>query len=53
MFTKKEWLDYCKSGNKPHNIHSSPASSFKDKGWKGWKDFLNKSNSMQIELDLK
>ena len=50
--TKKDWLVYCKSGNKPHNIHSDPSLAFKDKGWKDWDDFLGNSNNEQIELDL-
>ena len=37
----------------PHNIHSDPSVSFKEKGWKGWRDFLGNSNNEQIELDLK
>jgi len=37
--TLKEWQEYCKSGNKPNNIPSSPIHSYK-KDFKGWGDFL-------------
>ena len=38
--SQKEWYIYCKSGNKPDNIPSSPRRIYKNKGWEGWKDFL-------------
>jgi hypothetical protein len=38
--TTKEWYEWCKSGNKPQNIPASPYQTYKDKGWKGWGDFL-------------
>jgi hypothetical protein len=36
---QKEWLDYCKSGNKPHNIPANPHRSYK-KDFKGLGDYL-------------
>ena len=36
----KKWKEYCKSGKKPKNIPSNAAKAYKDKGWKGWADFL-------------
>jgi hypothetical protein len=36
---RKEWEEYCKSGNKPDDIPSSPHSVYK-KEWKGVGDFL-------------
>ena len=36
---EKEWLEYCKSGNKPHDIPSAPRDVYK-KDWKGTGDFL-------------
>ena len=37
---QKEWREYCASGNKPNNITSVPHQVFKNKGWKGYGDFL-------------
>ncbi len=37
-----QWEEYCYSGEKPKNIPSSPRNSYKNKGWKGWADFLGK-----------
>jgi hypothetical protein len=34
------WREYCKSGNKPRNIPSSPAQTYKDQGWNGFGDWL-------------
>jgi superfamily II DNA or RNA helicase len=38
----KEWVGFCKNQNKPQDIPSNPNKMFKDKGWKGWPDFLGK-----------
>jgi hypothetical protein len=38
--SKKEWLEYRKSGNKPDNIPSFPWDTYKNKGWKSVGDFL-------------
>jgi superfamily II DNA or RNA helicase len=38
---QKEWNLYCKT-NKPIDIPSNPQNKYKDKGWKGWADFLGK-----------
>lgn len=35
-----EWLIYCRSGNKPQDIPSYPAKTYKDKGWNGVGDWL-------------
>ena len=35
-----EWKQYCKSGKKPKNIPSGADIMYKNKGWKGWGDFL-------------
>ena len=37
-----EWRKYCKSGNKPNNIPSSPHFVYKNKGWVGYYDWLGK-----------
>jgi superfamily II DNA or RNA helicase len=35
-----EWWEYCKSGNKPINIPSTPSGTYKNDGWKGFSDWL-------------
>jgi hypothetical protein len=37
---QKEWLEYCKSGNKPDDIPTGISSIYKDKGWISWGNFL-------------
>jgi len=37
---KKEWFEYARSGKKPDDIPATPNEVYKDKGWKGWGDFL-------------
>jgi superfamily II DNA or RNA helicase len=37
---QKDWLEYCKSGKKPHNIPSSPHWTYKDTGWISFGDWL-------------
>jgi hypothetical protein len=38
--SKKEWFEYCKSGNKPDDIPSYPDTVYSDKHWIGWSDWL-------------
>ena len=38
--TKKEWQDWSRSGMKPFNIPANPSSTYKDKGWISFNDFL-------------
>ena len=37
---KKEWREYCKSGNKPDDIPATVEISYKFDGWKGMGDWL-------------
>ena len=37
-----EWFKYFKSVNRPFDIPYNPRISYKNKGWKGWPDFLGK-----------
>lgn len=37
----KEWRSYCISGEKPYSIPSNPHKIYKDKGWKGYIDWLS------------
>jgi hypothetical protein len=36
----REWLDYCKSGNRPANIPASPNMAYAGEGWTTWGDWL-------------
>jgi superfamily II DNA or RNA helicase len=36
---REEWLEYCKSGNKPEDIPNYPSDPF-EKEWNGWGDWL-------------
>ena len=45
LISKKEWDDYCKNGKEgcpplPENIPAYPSSVYKDKGWKGLRNWL-------------
>ena len=37
---QKEWVKYCKSGERPDFIPSSPQKTYKNKGWKNWNEWL-------------
>jgi len=37
-----EWRLYSKSGKRPYYIPGAPEQKYKNKGWKGWADFLGK-----------
>ena len=37
---QKEWVEFCKSGNKPDDIPRNPDRTYKDKGWIGMGDWL-------------
>ena len=40
----KEWKSYCKSGIKPIDIPKYPNSTYEDKGWVGYGDWLGTDN---------
>jgi hypothetical protein len=40
--SQKEWVQFCKSGDKPDNIPAKPQRTYLGKGWKGLADFLGK-----------
>lgn len=44
--SKKEWMLNAKNNKIPEIIPNHPENYYnkKDRGWKGWKDFLNKNN---------
>jgi hypothetical protein len=37
---QKEWIEYCKSGDRPDNIPNKPEQHYKNKGWTTLGDFL-------------
>jgi hypothetical protein len=37
---REDWIEYCRRGEKPDNIPTNPHHVYKNKGWRGWKDFL-------------
>jgi hypothetical protein len=41
---KFEWADYVKLRKHPIDIPNDPGKSYKNKGWKGWGDFLGTGN---------
>lgn len=42
--TDRDWRKYNKSGRRPKNIPSDPYTTYKDKGWISWGDFLGTKN---------
>lgn len=36
----EEWIDYCKSGEKPNDIPHKPDRIYKNKGWKSYGDWF-------------
>ncbi|WP_396145691.1 DEAD/DEAH box helicase family protein [Flavobacterium sp.] len=53
--TVEEWVEYCKSGNKPNEIPSRPNQYYKDKGWISFGDWLGTSkvsHNKKVFLDF-
>lgn len=42
---EKEYKEFAKSKNRPMEIPYNPDRTYKEKGWKGWADFLGKESS--------
>ncbi|MFN9690269.1 MAG: DEAD/DEAH box helicase family protein, partial [Bacteroidota bacterium] len=40
LINNKEWIEYCKSGEKPEDIPVAPYHVYKQDGWKTWGDWL-------------
>lgn len=38
--SQKEWWAYCQSGEKPTDLPAKPHRTYKEKGWRGYGDFL-------------
>ena len=41
---QKQWFAYCKSSKKPNDIPQGPHRVYKNKGWKGFGDWLGTGN---------
>jgi len=39
-----EWRAWCQAGKRPPNIPAGPDQIYRDRGWKGWGDFLGTGN---------
>jgi len=46
----KQWIGFCKSGNKPSNIPRYPQIKY-SREWKGWKDWFKDSGISNIITD--
>lgn len=44
--SQKDLFNFCKVGDRPLNIPSNPQLKYKNHGWKGWADFLGKSEKI-------
>ena len=42
--TKKEWVQWSKSGERPAHIPSHPDRAYKHDGWQGWEHWLGTGN---------
>jgi hypothetical protein len=42
--SRTEWKEYCKLNNKQDDLPRYPEGVYKNKGWKGWGDFLGTGN---------
>jgi len=42
--SSKEWIEYCKSGERPSDIPSNPQATYLNKGWKDWGNFIGTGN---------
>jgi superfamily II DNA or RNA helicase len=41
---KKDWEEYCISGQRPPDIPASPEKTYKYQGWSGWGDWVGTGN---------
>jgi len=44
-----EWRKYCKSGKKPDDIPANPNQVYKNKGWRGYGDWLRAGKKIEHE----
>ena len=50
LSSARQWRKYVKSGKKPEDIPANPDKTYKNKGWKGFPDFLGYERIATIEL---
>ena len=50
---QREWKSFCNSDKKPDNIPKAPQKVYKNKGWKGWGDFLGTGNISTKNIEFK
>jgi len=48
--SQNEWRKYCKSGKKPQDIPTNPATIYKNEGWKGFGDWLGTGTKSNREI---
>jgi superfamily II DNA or RNA helicase len=48
--SRKEWMEYCKSDNKPSDIPTAPNKTYANRGWKGMGDWLGTGKKMRGAL---
>jgi hypothetical protein len=44
VYSQSQYTIWSKSSQRPKNIPSTPSKTYKNKGWKGWGDFLATGN---------
>ena len=47
--SNSEWRAYCRSGKKPSDLPSNTPRVYKNKGWKGWGEFLGTRNISRVK----
>jgi len=47
--SSKEWMNFCNSGKKPDDIPATPNETFKNKGWRGWGNFLGTGTISNVD----
>ncbi|MDC0153550.1 hypothetical protein OAJ02_02315 [Nitrosopumilus sp.] len=48
-----EWNEYCRSNTLPTNHSTRPDTVYKNKGWKGWGDFLGTGNIASVNIQFR
>jgi hypothetical protein len=48
-----EWIEYCKSGNKPNEIPHKPERIYRNKGWKSYGDWFGVWNAKKTAENKK
>ena len=51
--SKKEWEEWRTSGARPHDIPSTPETTYKSSGWASWGDFLGFAGSYRSFEDAR